>query len=81
MKCALFQIDFKGTLFTGHSIAVKGIYADKSTSNKNSHHLKVVAKSPHFEDTYINLRYWRDEAELSFNLKVCLQLLIVGSLT
>lgn len=37
---------------------------------KDAHHLKVVAKSPHFEDTYINLRYWRDEAELSFDLQV-----------
>lgn len=64
------QIDFKGTLFTGHSMSVRGIYQDKSSTIKKYHHLKLVVKSPHFEDTYIKLRYWRDEAEISFNLQV-----------
>lgn len=46
-----------GVWFTGHSIDVYGTYDDKSTTTEARRQLKLVAKSPHFNETTILVRY------------------------
>lgn len=75
----VFQIDFKGTWFSGHSVTIKGIYQDNSSPIKTYHHVKLVASSPHFNETNIDLRYWRDQSELSLDLEVFNWIVIITS--
>lgn len=42
-----------GAWFTGQSIKIDGIYEDKSSLAESSHHLKLVVRSPHFNETNI----------------------------
>lgn len=64
-----FQINIHGHWFSGHSINIQGVYQDKSSTVKTYHHLKLSVMSPSFSETNIDLRYWRDEAELQFEVQ------------
>lgn len=64
------QIDFTGTWFSGHSIAIKGSYIDKSSRIRSHHQVKLIVKSPSFNDTSINFIYRRNDAELLADLQV-----------
>lgn len=37
---------------------------------KTSHHAKFTAKSPSFNETNIDARFWRDETEVALDVKV-----------
>lgn len=37
---------------------------------KTRHHIKMFIKSPSFNDTSLDLNYWRDQHELLFNIEV-----------
>lgn len=54
----------RGTWFTGHSVVVYGTYEDQSSILESKHQLKLVAKSPHFNETTIMLHYLFNETIL-----------------
>lgn len=50
-------MNIQGVWFTGHSITLYGTFDDKSTTHEARRQLKLVAKSPHFDETTILARY------------------------
>lgn len=64
-----FQINISGRWFSGHSISIQGVYQDRSSNVKTYHHLKLSVMSPSFSETNIDLRYWRDAAEMQFEIQ------------
>lgn len=66
----LFQINVQGTWFTGHSITIYGTYDDKSTTQESKHQLKLVAKSPHFNETTILARYLMNDTVMTIETNV-----------
>lgn len=52
-------------------MAAKAVYQDKSGLVKTSYKLKLDVASPHFNETYIIIKYWRDKTEITFDMKVC----------
>lgn len=65
-----FQLKIEGTWFTGHSISIYGTYDDKSTSQESRHQLKLLVKSPHFNETTILGRYLRNETIMTIETNV-----------
>lgn len=65
-----FNVDFTGTWFSGHSLAVTGLYKDRSSVIKTFHHFKLNVQSPSFKETLVDLTYSRDEAELQLDVSV-----------
>ncbi|KAG5880871.1 hypothetical protein JTB14_004019 [Gonioctena quinquepunctata] len=64
-----YMIDFWGTWFSGHSMSAVGFYQDKSTSLSSHHHIKLLLRSPSFEDFNVDLRFYRDNDVLRLDLK------------
>lgn len=46
---------------------VKGWFQDRSSQIKRHHHLKLLAQSPSFEDTTIDVRYSLDEFQIKLD--------------
>lgn len=68
--CFIFQINVQATWFTGHSITIYGTYDDKSSVQESRHQLKLVVKSPHFNETAILARYLLTETEMKAEINV-----------
>lgn len=68
----IFQIDFMGTWFSGHTLSIKGIYQDRSTLAVTSHNIKLIAKSQLFYDIVLNGRLLLSEEEYKVDLQVIL---------
>lgn len=66
----IFQINIQGTWFTGHSITIYGTYDDKSLTEESRHQLKLVVKSPHFDETTILVKYLMNEHEMKIEINV-----------
>lgn len=47
-----------------------GLYQDRTSAVKSYHHLKMIAESPSFEETDIDIKYSNDEYELKFDVNV-----------
>lgn len=65
-----YNVDFTGNWFTGHSIAVTGLYKDRSSFIKTFHHFKLNVQSPSFRETLVDVTYSRDEAEVHLDFSV-----------
>lgn len=65
-----FQIKIQGTWFTGHSISIYGTYDDKSSTRETKHQLKLVATSPHFNETTIMVRYLMNATMMTIETNV-----------
>lgn len=48
-------------------MTTKGRFQDRSSSVKRYHHLKLLAQSPSFEDTFVDIKYSLDEFEMKFD--------------
>lgn len=59
-----------GAWFTGQSIKIDGIYEDKSSLSEASHHLKLVVRSPHFNETNIVAVYILNDTALVVDTRV-----------
>lgn len=60
----------KGTWFSGHALVLNGLYQDRSSMVKTFYHLKMLAQSPSFEDTMVDLKYARDKLEFKMEAYV-----------
>ncbi|XP_037927466.1 apolipophorins [Teleopsis dalmanni] len=56
-----YLIFLNGSWFTGHTISIRGNYKDKSSRIQSLHQLKLLADSPSFEVTSLNLVYRRNQ--------------------
>ncbi|EDW03099.1 uncharacterized protein LOC6561417 [Drosophila grimshawi] len=56
-----YMVFINGSWFTGHSIALKGNYKDRSSRVQSLHHLKMIVESPSFEATTLNIVYRRSQ--------------------
>lgn len=50
-------------------MTVKGSFQDRSSQIKRHHHLKLLAQSPSFDDTNIDVRYSLDEFQIKLDAK------------
>lgn len=66
----IFQIDFHGTWFSGHSMTALAFYNDKSNSLSSNHHAKILIRSPSFNDTKVDVFYFRDNNVFKLLLEV-----------
>ncbi|KAH8289923.1 hypothetical protein KR018_003642 [Drosophila ironensis] len=64
-----YLIFINGTWFTGHSIAIKANYKDRSSRVQALHHLKMVVESPSFEITSLNVVYRRNQLLIFYDLQ------------
>ncbi|KAH8395625.1 hypothetical protein KR222_003717 [Zaprionus bogoriensis] len=64
-----YMIFVNGSWFTGHSIALKGNYKDRSSRVQALHHLKLIAESPSFETTSLNIVYRRNQLLIFYDLQ------------
>lgn len=65
-----YSVDVRSTWFTGHSIAATGLYQDISSQVKIHKHLKLLVTSPHFNETNVDMRFLRDEVEISLGVQI-----------
>lgn len=65
-----FQLHIHGTWFSGQSIKIDGIYEDKSSLSESSHHLKLVVRSPHFNETNIVAIYIFNDTGLVVDTRI-----------
>lgn len=49
---------------------MKGMYNYRSTVTMSNHHLKMMLRSPSFDEINADLQYYRDNKELKIDLKV-----------
>lgn len=56
-----YNIYLNGSWFTGHSLALKGNYKDRSSRVQALHHMKLLIDSPSFEATSLNVVYRRTQ--------------------
>lgn len=64
------QLRLHGAWFTGQSIKIDGIYEDKSTLSEASHYLKLIVRSPHFNETNIVAIYIFNDTGLVVDTRV-----------
>ncbi|XP_034669576.1 uncharacterized protein LOC117902369 [Drosophila subobscura] len=64
-----YMIFINGSWFTGHSIALKGNYKDRSSRVQALHHLKLIVESPSFEATSLNIVYRRNQLLIFYDLQ------------
>ncbi|EDW76449.2 uncharacterized protein Dwil_GK14654 [Drosophila willistoni] len=64
-----YIIYINGSWFTGHSIAIKGNYKDRSSRVQALHHLKMIVESPSFETTSLNIVYRRNQLLIFYDLQ------------
>lgn len=65
-----YNVNMKGTWFSGHSLSAKGFYIDRNSAIKTYHQIKFRVLSPSFEDVLIDLIYARDGHEFKFDTQV-----------
>ncbi|GLH12107.1 Apolipophorins, partial [Gryllus bimaculatus] len=63
-----YNIDVTASWFSGHTVTAKGLYQDKSTHKASSHNVKLLLKSPSFEEIAASYKYLRDETEFKVEL-------------
>ncbi|TDG46759.1 hypothetical protein AWZ03_006806 [Drosophila navojoa] len=64
-----YMLFINGSWFTGHSIAVKGNYKDRSSRLQALLHLKMIVESPSFETTSVNMVYRRNQLLIFFDVQ------------
>ncbi|XP_064556915.1 uncharacterized protein Apoltp [Drosophila montana] len=64
-----YMVFINGSWFTGHSIALKGNYKDRSSRVQALHHLKMIVESPSFETTSLNIVYRRNQLLIFYDLQ------------
>ncbi|KRT82860.1 hypothetical protein AMK59_3749 [Oryctes borbonicus] len=64
-----YAIDVEGVWFTGFNVSMKGIYNYRSIVTMSQHHLKMMLRSPSFNEINADLQYYRDNKELKIDLK------------
>ncbi|XP_051858776.1 uncharacterized protein LOC117563530 [Drosophila albomicans] len=64
-----YMIYVNGSWFTGHSIAIKGNYKDRSTQLQALHHLKLIVESPSFDATQLNIVYRRNQLVIFYDVQ------------
>ncbi|XP_030377336.1 uncharacterized protein LOC115626195 [Scaptodrosophila lebanonensis] len=64
-----YMIFVNGSWFTGHSIAIRGNYKDRSSRVQALHHLKMIVESPSFNATTLNIVYRRNQLLIFYDLK------------
>ncbi|XP_043065229.1 LOW QUALITY PROTEIN: uncharacterized protein LOC108101203 [Drosophila ficusphila] len=64
-----YIIFINGSWFTGHSVAIKANYKDRSSRVQALHHLKMIVESPSFEATSLNIVYRRNQLVIFYDLQ------------
>ncbi|XP_055389464.1 uncharacterized protein LOC129618631 [Condylostylus longicornis] len=64
-----YKFDFAGTWFTNHSISIDGNFKDNSTRSHVIKFLKVVVRSPSFEEITADVVYRRSALEMFVNVR------------
>ncbi|XP_017105517.3 uncharacterized protein Apoltp [Drosophila bipectinata] len=64
-----YIIFINGSWFTGHSVAVKANYKDRSSRVQALHHLKMIVESPSFNTTSLNIVYRRNQLIIFYDLQ------------
>ncbi|XP_066998183.2 uncharacterized protein Apoltp [Anabrus simplex] len=64
-----YNIDISAVWFSGHNLTARGLYQDRSTSKQTSHSLKLLIKSPSFQEIAFLGKYIQDEEELKLDLQ------------
>lgn len=49
---------------------MRGVYQDKSNARTSIHQVKLIFKSPMFQEIDLYAQFYRDNAELRIDLKV-----------
>lgn len=49
---------------------MRGVYQDKSTTRASTYQMKLILKSPMFQEIDLSGQFYRDNAELRIDLKV-----------
>jgi hypothetical protein len=72
MTLSLFvlQIELSGMWFSGHTFTAKGQYQDRTTSKVISHNLKLLIKSPSFNEIGIQCKILKDDKEFKIDFLV-----------
>ncbi|XP_039479409.1 uncharacterized protein LOC120443997 [Drosophila santomea] len=64
-----YIIFINGSWFTGHSVAVKANYKDRSSRAQALHHLKMIVESPSFNVTSLNIVYRRKQLLIFYDVQ------------
>jgi hypothetical protein len=64
------QIELSGTWFSGHTFTAKGLYQDRTTAKITSHNLKMLIKSPSFNEIAVLCKIVNDDKELKVDFQV-----------
>ncbi|XP_032572582.1 uncharacterized protein LOC6611837 [Drosophila sechellia] len=64
-----YIIFINGSWFTGHSVAVKANYKDRSSRVQALHHLKMIVESPSFNITSLNIIYRRKQLLIFYDIQ------------
>ncbi|XP_069692884.1 uncharacterized protein Apoltp isoform X2 [Periplaneta americana] len=64
-----YDIEVSGTWFSGHNFNAKGLYQDRTTAKMTSHNLKLLIKSPSFNEIAVSCKILRDDKELKVDFQ------------
>ncbi|XP_016937028.3 uncharacterized protein Apoltp [Drosophila suzukii] len=64
-----YIIFINGSWFTGHSVALKANYKDRSSRVQALHHLKMIVESPSFNITSLNIVYRRNQLLIFYDIQ------------
>ncbi|XP_076620317.1 apolipoprotein lipid transfer particle [Colletes latitarsis] len=66
-----YELDFRGTWFSGHNMTARGTYSDRSVATIVSHSLKLNVKSPSFDtDVLVNCKLYKNYSNVRLSLYV-----------